>query len=101
MAAWAAPLAHGASAAGAAPTVATNKAVTATEAQWLTSFEDAKAQALARHVPILADFSGSDWCGWCIKLHNEVFDKEPFKAEAPKQFVLVELDFRRFNASAF
>ena len=42
---------------------------------------------------LLVDFTGSDWCGWCIKLKQEVFDKTEFKTEVPKQFVLVELDF--------
>ena len=41
----------------------------------------------------MVDFTGSDWCGWCIKLKDEVFDKEAFRSEAPKRFVLVELDF--------
>ena len=39
---------------------------------WLTDFEAAKKRAAERQVPILADFSGSDWCGWCIKLDREV-----------------------------
>src|SRR6185369_16163584 len=39
--------------------------------------------------------TGSDWCGWCIKLRGEVFDLDPFKAAAPKKFVLVELDYPR------
>ncbi len=42
---------------------------------------------------VLVDFTGSDWCMWCIRLHNEVFNKDPFKTDAPKQYVLVELDF--------
>ena len=65
----------------------------AEEGLWQTDFKAAQAKAKAEKKYLLVDFTGSDWCGWCIKLHNEVFDKEPFKAEAPKQFVLVELDF--------
>jgi thioredoxin-related protein len=65
----------------------------AEEGLWQTDFKAAQAKAKEEKKYLLVDFTGSDWCGWCIKLHNEVFDKEPFKAEAPKQFVLVELDY--------
>ena len=65
----------------------------AAESIWRTDFKAAQAKAKQEKKYLLVNFTGSDWCGWCIKLHNEVFDKEPFKAEAPKQFVLVELDF--------
>lgn len=48
--------------------------------------------------PIMANFTGSDWCGWCKKLKAEVFDKAEFKEWAKKNVVLVELDFpRRFQ----
>ncbi len=45
--------------------------------------------------PIMANFTGSDWCGWCIKLKNEVFVKPEFKAWAKKNVILLELDFPR------
>ncbi len=60
---------------------------------WTDKFDEAKAQAKKEGKDLLLDFTGSDWCPWCIKLRTEVFDKEKFKAEAPKKFVLVELDF--------
>ena len=63
------------------------------EGLWQTDFEAAKSKAKAEKKLLLVDFTGSDWCGWCIKLKGEVFDKESFKTAAPKQFVLVELDF--------
>lgn len=62
---------------------------------WLTDFEAAKKLAKDKNLLLLVDFTGSDWCGWCVKLKSEVFDKPEFKAEAPKNFVLVELDFPR------
>lgn len=65
----------------------------AEESIWSTDFAAAKAKAKAEKKLMLLDFTGSDWCGWCIKLHKEVFDLEAFKTEAPKKFVLVELDF--------
>ena len=60
---------------------------------WLDDLEKAKAQAKAENKKILLDFTGSDWCGWCIKLQKEVFTKDGFKQEAPKHFVLLEVDF--------
>jgi thioredoxin-related protein len=60
---------------------------------WLTDFAAAKAKAKAEKKLLLVDFTGTDWCPFCIALRKTVFDKEPFKTEAPKQFVLVELDF--------
>jgi protein disulfide-isomerase len=41
------------------------------------------------------DFTGSDWCGWCIMLDKEVFSKPEFKEYASKNLVLLELDFPR------
>jgi len=43
--------------------------------------------------PILADFAGSDWCGWCIKLDKEVFSQKFFKDYAAENFVLLLVDF--------
>ncbi len=45
--------------------------------------------------PIMANFTGSDWCGWCIRLKNEVFTKDGFKTWAKDNVVLLELDFPR------
>ncbi len=60
---------------------------------WQTDFEVAKAKAKAEKKLLLVDFTGSDWCAWCMRLKEEVFDKKTFETEAPKQFVCVELDF--------
>ncbi len=62
---------------------------------WTDHFEQAKAKAAAEDKDLLVDFTGSDWCGWCIRLDKEVFQKEVFKTEAPKAFVLVALDYPR------
>jgi len=59
---------------------------------WLTDLDEAKKVAAKEKKDILVDFTGSDWCGWCIKLKKEVFDLPAFEA-ATKKFVLVELDF--------
>lgn len=62
---------------------------------WVTNVAAALAQAKAEKKDLLLDFTGSDWCGWCIRLNEEVFSKPEFQAYAAKNFVLVELDFPR------
>jgi thioredoxin-related protein len=62
---------------------------------WVTDFEAAKKTAGEGKKDLLIDFTGSDWCGWCIKLNEEVFSHEPFKTGTKDKFVLVELDFPR------
>ncbi|MDG1242513.1 MAG: thioredoxin family protein [Opitutae bacterium] len=62
---------------------------------WMTNFEAAQVKAKAENKPMLLDFTGSDWCGWCIKLDKEVFGEAAFKEYAAAELVLVELDFPR------
>jgi thioredoxin-related protein len=65
------------------------------KAVWLTDFEAAKKQAAAEKKPILMFFTGSDWCGWCMRLHENVLDKDEFQDFAKDSVVLLELDFPR------
>ncbi len=60
---------------------------------WHTAWDAASAKAAAGKRPILADFTGSDWCGWCIKLRDEVFDTPEFERWAERSVVLLEIDF--------
>ncbi len=60
---------------------------------WLTDFEATKRQAAEQKRPILADFSGSDWCGWCIRLEKEVFSQKAFQNYAATNLVLFLADF--------
>jgi protein disulfide-isomerase len=60
---------------------------------WETDFEKAKAKAKAENKHILIDFSGSDWCGWCVKLDKEVFSQPAFKTYAKENLILVLADF--------
>lgn len=62
---------------------------------WLTSYRDAVNQSKAFGKPILMNFTGSDWCGWCKKLKAEVFDTPEFKKWATDQVILLEVDFPR------
>jgi len=61
--------------------------------KWLDDFAAAKAKSKETGRPILADFSGSDWCGWCIRLEKEVFSQEAFKTYASTNLVLFLADF--------
>ena len=70
-------------------------AVAAAKSGWLTSYDEAQKEALAKKRLLLMDFTGSDWCGWCIMLDKEVFSKPEFKEYANKNLVLLELDFPR------
>jgi len=65
----------------------------AAEGTWLTDLPQAQTQAKADNKIVLLDFTGSDWCGWCIKFKKEVLDTEAFQDYAAKNVVLVELDF--------
>lgn len=65
---------------------------------WLTNMDEALELAKKNGRPVLVDFTGSDWCVWCVRLDTEVFDTELFRAEAPKRFVLVKLDFPRHSS---
>ena len=67
----------------------------AQETAWLTKYEEAKELAKKENKLILANFTGSDWCGWCIKLKDEVFSKPEFTTWAKDKVVLLELDFPR------
>jgi thioredoxin-related protein len=60
---------------------------------WTTDFEAAKKMAAEKKLPILAEFSGSDWCVPCIKLKREVFSSQEFKDYAKDNLVLFVADF--------
>ena len=59
---------------------------------WIEDFEAAKKEAAASGKYILLAFSGSDWCGWCMKLEQEVFSQNEFVRGAQKSFVLTMID---------
>jgi protein disulfide-isomerase len=60
---------------------------------WDDDYDKALATAKAEKKMVLLDFTGSDWCSWCMKLDKEVFSKPEFKSYAKDNLVLVELDF--------
>ena len=68
--------------------------------EWLTDLAKAEAKAKAENKMVLLDFTGSDWCGWCIRLNKEVFSQPEFAQYAAKNVVLVEVDFPRRKPQA-
>jgi thioredoxin-related protein len=61
--------------------------------EWLTDAQAALEKAKQENKFVLLDFTGSDWCGWCMKLKREVFDQPEFAGFAEAKLVLVEVDF--------
>jgi len=63
------------------------------ESKWNTDYAKAVEQAKTEGKPLLLDFTGSDWCGWCMKMKKESLDTPMFTHYAKKNLVLVEVDF--------
>ncbi len=62
---------------------------------WHTDVNKAIEISIENEKPLFFFFTGSDWCGWCIRLQKEVFFKPEFEKWAEKNLTLVELDFPR------
>ena len=62
---------------------------------WLVNLDEAYEISKKTGKPILANFTGSDWCGWCKRLSANVFVHDEFKQWASENVVLLELDFPR------
>ena len=67
----------------------------AAQVEWRTDFDAAMKEAAAENKDLLLDFTGTDWCVWCIRLGREVFQQPAFRDYAAKHLVLVEVDFPR------
>jgi thioredoxin-related protein len=68
--------------------------------EWTDDLKAAMASAKATGRPIIIDFTGSDWCGWCIRLHDEVFSTAEFKQWAARSAILMIADFPRKKSLA-
>src|SRR5574343_11696 len=67
------------------------------ELTWNTDMSKATDISIKENKPMFLFFTGSDWCGWCIRLQKEVFKTPEFIKWAKENVVLVELDFPRKN----
>jgi len=65
----------------------------AQEAHWLSDYNKAVDQAKTDNKNLLLDFTGSDWCPWCIRMDKEVLNTREFKDYADKNLILVLVDF--------
>ena len=65
--------------------------------EWETDLDKAKQLAADQHKLILLNFSGSDWCGPCIRLHSEIFERPVFISFADSNLVLLIADFPRLK----
>ncbi|MFC1671989.1 thioredoxin family protein, partial [Planctomycetota bacterium] len=65
----------------------------ATLGTWTMDLGAAKKLAAQKKLPILLNFTGSDWCGWCKLMEKNVFTKPEWKAYAKKNLLMVALDF--------
>ena len=63
------------------------------ESSWGTDLPAALNQARSENKMVLLDFTGSDWCGWCIKFDKDVLSTDKFAGYAKSKLVLVRLDF--------
>jgi protein disulfide-isomerase len=69
--------------------------IQAQELTWQTDINKAMEISKKSKKPIMLFFTGSDWCGWCIRLQKEVLKTPEFAKWAKDNVVLVELDFPR------
>jgi thioredoxin-related protein len=63
--------------------------------EWHSNLEEAENIAQKEHKYILLNFSGSDWCGPCIRMRKEFFESGVFKEMADSELILVNADFPR------
>jgi protein disulfide-isomerase len=66
---------------------------TPSKIQWYTNYTQALQAAKQGNKPVLLFFTGSDWCGWCKKMVQEVFSSPDFVQSVGNDFVFVEIDF--------
>jgi protein disulfide-isomerase len=67
---------------------------------WTTDYKRAQEEAKASHKLLLLDFTGSDWCGFCIQLDKAILRQPQFRDYAGKNLVLMEVDFPRRKAQS-
>jgi len=65
------------------------------ESTWLNDYKKAQQEAKASNKFLLLDFTGSDWCGWCKRLEQEILSQSQFENYARENLILLEVDFPR------
>jgi thioredoxin-related protein len=67
---------------------------------WETDFKKAQQEAKTKNKLLLIDFTGSDWCGYCIQFDRNILSKQQFQEYATKNLILMEVDFPRRKEQA-
>ncbi len=62
---------------------------------WQIDYKQALAEAAKENKRVLLNFTGSDWCPYCVQMDKEVLNQSDFKAFAADKLILVKLDFPR------
>lgn len=65
---------------------------------WTTDYQEALVKAKNERKPVLLFFTGSDWCGFCHKLENEVLGTTEFADKLGDKFIFVMIDFPQKTA---
>lgn len=65
----------------------------AQENTWYQNIDQAKKVAQQENKAIFVNFSGSDWCHWCIKLDKDILKTDEFQKYANDNLVLLLVDF--------
>lgn len=68
------------------------------DSEWITDYKKAQQEAKTNNKLLLIDFTGSDWCGYCIQFDRTILSQPQFKEYATKNLVLMEVDFPRRKA---
>lgn len=76
-----------------APTFAQINTTQTTTIKWHTDYDEAISAAKQQKKHLLLFFTGSDWCGWCKKMQQEIFESPEFAHEAGNHFIFQEVDF--------
>ena len=63
--------------------------------KWTQDFDAAVKLAGDKNKPIFVNFTGSDWCGWCIMMDKKVFAQQEWQDFAKENLLLVTIDFPR------
>lgn len=66
---------------------------------WMSNYDEAVAKAEKENKPILLVFSGSDWCGPCIKMDAKIWKSTEFITYSKENLILYKADFPQKKAN--
>lgn len=61
--------------------------------EWTMDYDAALKLAGEKNLPLMLNFTGSDWCHWCQHMDKAVFGQEAWKKFAADNLILVTIDF--------